>query len=373
MKAHPPSRPRRAKPFPSAPPASRPGNHALAGALAVLSTGLCGGDGGPAGRPGRPADVPERTNLRRPNWEAAFRIGGGREDTLLLDPHDIAADDHGVSVVDLVGGRVLRFAAEDGRLEWSFGGTGHGPDEFSRPMDLEVDGEGRTWILDTRNRRITILRRDGSVHERLPLERTGTVPDAFVPLPDLGALLLSSGRGTSMVELSPRGREVHEIRFPADDIVEMDPISAQLSTVNVPGSGQWVAAMVLGNRFFVLDGTRKVAPTGWYAEPVPAPDVDVRYSQDGENSRRVTRLMDRDPVIGQQSLGVADGRLYVLFAGRSEYAGRVVDVYSLPEGAYLESLLLPGPVEEIAAASDRIYVLHNSPYPTLLALDLPEP
>jgi hypothetical protein len=123
--------------------ASMPMRCCVAFAALCLSNG-CGPDREDAD-PGRRAE-PRGRRWAVITWDTAFVIGGP-QDTLLQLPTRLAADGAGVSVLDREAGRVLRFDSR-GRLLWSFGRKGKGPEEFTHPRDIHMDRQGRTWVLD---------------------------------------------------------------------------------------------------------------------------------------------------------------------------------------------------------------------------------
>src|SRR6266542_2412909 len=84
-----------------------------------------------------------------------------------------------------------------------------------------------------------------------------------------------------------------------------------------------------------MRGPTPVVPSASYVEwaDLPAPTVTKR--SDGSISTHVPNAPTA------LDLALSDGAVYVLFEGRSNLAGRVVDVYSLRDGKYRHSFLLP--------------------------------
>ena len=74
------------------------------------------------------------------------------------------------------------------------------------------------------------------------------------------------------------------------------------------------------------------------------------------------------PEYSAQGLSLSDSLLYVLFAGTTDNANRLVDRYRLQDGSYLGTMLLPKPVAGLAVQGSDVYVVFNSPYPTVQRL-----
>ena len=336
-------------------------------ALAVLSVALaagCGGDEVVRAEVRRPAPAVERV-LADPGWEMLFRRGGTPGDTSVFSVIRFAGDREGVSVMDTHGGGLVRFR-RDGTRAWSFGGKGRGPGEFQRVRDVELDGRGRTWILDPDNARLTVVGRDGALDRMIPLTDVEGRPDQVVPLAGGGALVLVSSREAPVARVDSAGRVVGRLSFPWDGASDVHPMAGQVVAARHPASGAWAAAYTTGDGFFLGDGPTWRPVHGWYAEPVPFPDVLVRTSGSPLRRSRSTRLVD--PTFAAKSVTLSPTRLYVLFAGSTELAGRLVDVYDLEDGGYLRSLVLPRPVQGIALGGDVLYVAFETPYPALAAV-----
>ena len=67
------------------------------------------------------------------------------------------------------------------------------------------------------------------------------------------------------------------------------------------------------------------------------------------------------------TISVESDQLFVFFGGASVDRHRVVDVYSLTDGAYVESYRLPMRARHAIYADGLIYALYENPFPTLAA------
>lgn len=333
----------------------------------LLPLALLPGCGGTDGEtlpeaPGRP---PAGRSIAETEWRTVFRVGGSLQDTLLLQPARIAASGAGVSLADLHGGRVLRFDPE-GRLLWSFGRKGGGPDEIAHPRDLKLDREGRTWLLDVGNGRLVVLSPDGRPVRRVPLDAVGHLADDLVPLSGGDALLVVLDGRRPLVRLAPDGRVLERMPFPWSGYARLHPMSAQVVLGNDPASGRWAAAFSMGDGFFAFDASGRLAYRGRFVEPIGFPEVvEHRSGSRLGATESVTTLADPD--FAAASVTLSARRVYVLFRGRTEHRGRIVDAYDLADGGYLESLLLPRPVAQIAYGGGNLYATFNDPLPTLVA------
>ncbi|HKK26489.1 MAG TPA: 6-bladed beta-propeller [Gemmatimonadota bacterium] len=342
----------------------------LAAAAAALLLACRGGDGAgreAAGAPARPAGRVVVAHA----WEEAFRVGGSLEDTLLQGPARLAADARGVWVADPMAGRILRFDHE-GRLVRAVGRRGGGPGEFRSMRDLEADPDGRAWVLDRADARVTILDPAGGPGRRIPLGEEARSADQLVPLaPDRGAVLVVYDRERPFVRVGPDGRIEDRFGTPWSGFADLDPLAAQLVTAAGSG-GRWAALFGMGDGFFVR------GPGGWsggrkpYVEEVAFPRVETRGGLSPDGTGRVEERIAGDrPVFAALSASAAGGRLAVLFGGRSPERGRWLDVYDLADGSYRGSLLLPGPFEQVALGGGLLYGLAARPAPVLVAYRLP--
>lgn len=342
------------------PRSSGPARWALA--ATVLTAGVWGGCGREEGPEEPPADRPSR-EIVPVVWDTVFRVGGSLQDTLFQRLARLAADAAGAYVVDDYAGRLHRFDRDGERL-WSWGRSGRGPDELQEPRGLQVDRDGRAWILDTGNVRLTVVGRTGRTEARIPLDDVGARVEGFVPRAD-GALVLAFDPRRPVVRLDGKGDVRSRDAFPWPGFAELEPMATQTELGFDPVSGRWALAFAMGDGFFGFENGRWAGVRGWYVEPVAFPRVVVREQRTASGTRRETRL--EDPEFGASSAMVDGSRLHVHFHGKTEHRGRLVDIYSLSDGKYLESLLLPAPVARLAYADSVYYGIIQNPYPELVA------
>lgn len=291
-------------------------------------------------------------------------LGGRAEDTLLTLPTRIAADRAGVSVLDGAGGRVRRFSRE-GRLLWTFGRRGRGPAEFWRPRDIQLDRFGRSWVLDPGNSRLVGIDSLGSSPVEIPLSALDRPPNAFVPLPAGGALLLTFDPERPFVRVSDTGRVLERMEFPWLPFRSLHPLAAQLVTGMDPASDRWAVAFGLGDGFFVFQGLEWLGYRGRFVETAGFPRVEEARSRLPGRRERVATI--REARFMAEAVSLSEDRLFVFFGGGSRDRHRLIDAYSSKDGVYLGTFRLPVHPRWAVYAGGLVYAIYEDPYPTLAA------
>lgn len=302
--------------------------------------------------------------FRAAAWDTLFRLGGTLQDTLLQAPARLAADPRGVFVADAYAGRLLR-VDRAGRLLWAWGRRGSGPDELERPRHLSVDARGRVWVLDLENARVVVLGADGQREASLSLAEVGSRPDAIVPRPDGGVLVLSDHPERSITVLDATSGVVDRRSFPWAGFRHLPPLASQMVAASEPEGERWVAAFSMADGFFPFEGSEWSRVRGWYVEPIPATKVTVEHRR--SRDREQTTAWIEEPHFAAVDVSLDGDRILVLFHGKSTVASRVVDIYSHSTGEYLESLLLPSAVTALAYADSVYYGVVSDPYPAIVA------
>lgn len=355
---------RRARPRPRF-----PGRQLCALTAAALVLGGCGDRAGSAHAGGGPTRPAGRV-VAEGSLAEVFRVGGSLEDTILLGPARLAADEAGVWVGDPLAGRVLRFD-RGGRLLFASGARGGGPGEFRSIRDLAVDDVGRLWVLDRSNARITVVGSNGAIASTIPLEGPARSADQLAPLPSGGDVdVVVYDRARPFLRLSPDGRIDDRFGPPWAGFPDLEPLASQL-VIAAGHGGRWAAAFAMGDGFFIRNGPAWIGGRWPYVEEVPFPRVETRGKLSSDGTGMVEERIAGDrPVFAALSASVVGDRLAVLFGGRSPERGRWLDVYGLDDGRYRGSLLLPEPFFRVALGGGRLYGLASRPAPALVALEL---
>jgi hypothetical protein len=313
--------------------------------------------------------VPDREErvIRDVTWDTLLVVEALPEDTTFFDIRRIAADSHGIRVLDGSGYRVSLVDWE-GRVRWYAGRRGSGPGEFQNPRALAVDGEGTSWILDVETHRITGVDLNGRRVAEVPLVDLGFVPHEFaVDGSGERFFFVRPDGGIRPVEVrrDGRARSGSRVRFPGSQDAPSLALQGHLRAE--PGSDRWVMALSMGDWLLRFQGLEVLAPLRPWAEEVPLATVEVTVegTPASGNFSRTQRVVD--PVFAAQSGAMMGSRILVLFGGRTEHRNRLLDIYELDDGSYRGTLLLPT-AGWLAAWDDRVVMGLNTPHPQLLVL-----
>jgi hypothetical protein len=331
---------------------------------AVLALGAAAGCGRAAeAEEQRPATVASTRKMVPVTWTRGMHIGGAEDDTALISPFRLTASREGVHVIDFYPKRVRLFG-HDGRVAWTFGRPGAGPGEFRDPRDLKLDSAGNAWVMDPANVRVTVLDRSGQVARSVSLSRLEGNPRELVSVrADQALLLLDGQRDAPLVRVDASGKEVARDRFPWQGFAGLHYLSSQLVAASSTYSEDWVMAFRVGDGFFLDREQKGGGARRWFVEHVPFPEV-----VESRAGNTTTWRHAEHPVDGAIAVTLSPSRVYVLFGGTTRERGRIVDSYSLADGSYVESRLLPRRVSEIAWYDGGLYTLANQPYPELAYL-----
>lgn len=283
-------------------------------------------------------------------------------------PQAIKAGPDGTFLLADWGDFKIRAFTSDGEPLWTTGSGGQGPGEFLGFWDVEYDSDGNLLVLDRRNRRLTLLDPAGSVVNMTPLpeERMAEIlPSHWRP--GHVALLPHDQSAAWWLAVSPEG-QVHPQRGPMPARRFPSPLITEAFAAPLPDGG---AALVFrwSSQVIIFDTRGAVRATFDGIEPIPFPAV-VSYTPDRNAFRgfRIGRVRRIDPaaVPAARSVAAHAGRIFILFGGATDRAGRIVDTYTVSDGSYLGSYLLPSPVQSIAILSDgRLATLDTSFIPTV--------
>lgn len=356
---------RRSEESPGGESGSAPGRAArgtVSGAALLLLAAIPGcGDDGTLGDAGPRAE----REIVSVEWDTLAYIQVAQEDTLLFSADRVSAAEEGFWVLDRVGHRIAHFDWEGQHL-WYAGRRGQGPGELLDPRSMDLDQEGRVWVLDLANHRVTAFGEGGQFVDEISLQ----------PLD--GSL--------HAVAVSPRGDEVygavlgdalHPVSVRSDGTVREGP-PIRIGGVEGPssialqglasgaGTGEgWIYAFSGGDGFLRFQGVEMEGQRIPYPEHIPFPGLVVRQEVEGEVTSTVRALTE--PRFSAGDLHVQDGRVFVRFQGETEHRNRVVDVFELESGKYLESFLLPR-TGRMGIWNDRLVLTWHDPAPEVLVL-----
>ncbi|MFW6200627.1 MAG: hypothetical protein ACOC8K_08640 [Gemmatimonadota bacterium] len=310
-----------------------------------------------------PGGAPDRTMIPV-EWNLLWSHGSV-DDTLLIRPLRMQGYEGGVLVLDGQTQRVLALD-RDGRLRWTFGSAGEGPEEFRRARDLRLGGRGdRIYVHDPELGRITVVDTAGRLIRDVGTRNVGR-SETLVSLGDSLFVFVTGSSTDPVVVLDAEGRVRSRTSLPWDGFEGLPRLSRQ--GIAATDGNRWAYGFLLGNGFFAFQGLDPLSYVGRYVEHTDFPTVTVHRS-----GARTTRMLAEPPICSGCSLTLNDGILYVLFGGGGPDHARIVDLYRWRDGDYLGSYAIPIPATWIHARGDRFYVLADVPYPEINALELPAP
>jgi len=335
----------------------------------LVLLGLAACDGGPAPPVGQSPAVPELPAAPEPPAERVFVDAGWtqvwsrveEDDSLLAQPALLTPTTDGFFLFDDFDGRVLAYDRE-GRLRWTFGQKGEGPEEFGRAQALRVDAEGGLHILDRDNLKVVRLSPGGR------LEDTRTLPQrawqSMVLLAGGDYLFESLGAGWPFHRLS-EGRPVvsDSVALSWDRFWELTVLQREGHLlVGLPGDPRWIYAFTLADAWFPFRGTRSVGYRGRNVESTPTPEVR-QYS----GKRRRRESLSGQPIAAAVGGWIAGDTVQIHFGGITEDRYAVIDRYDFETGSYLNSLRLPSPANEVTRVGDLYLLLTRHPWPRVQA------
>ena len=306
--------------------------------------------------------VAERTFLPA-EIDSLWSIGGTAADTLLLNPYWLSAGAGGVTLWD--GGRnaVIRISA-GGELLWTFGREGGGPGEFRTVRGIAQLPGGGAAVVDNVNERLTIIDREGRLAGETNL--SGLAPESVASLYDGSLVVLTHLAEPAFLISDDNGVVVDSMGFPARPYHDL-PLMARQGRVVSAGTG-WVFGFTAGNGWWRMGGDRD-AEGFPYAEHSDFPGIETSVGEAVVGGQTVTTRSTRTTefVSTAMDFGARGDTLFVHYYGESNVRGYLLDLFSLANGSYLGSVLLPAWARSVAIGPDAIYTLAADPFPVLTA------
>lgn len=306
--------------------------------------------------------VAERTFLPAV-MDSLWSIGGTAADTLLLNPFWLSAGAEGVTLWDEGRKAVVRISAE-GEPLWTFGREGGGPGEFRTVRGVAHLPGGGVAVVDNVNERLTIIDREGRLAGETNL--SGMAPESVASLYDGGLVVLTGSDDPAFLVADENGVVVDSMGFPSRPYRDLSPMARQGRVVGA-GAG-WVFGFTVGNGWWRMGGDRD-AEGFPYAEHADFPGIETTVREAVVDGRTVTTRSTRttESVSTARGFGVRGDTLFVHYHGETNARGYLLDLFSLADGSYLGSVLLPAWARSVAVGPDAIYTLAADPFPVLTA------
>lgn len=298
-------------------------------------------------------------------WDTIAVVGNSVEDSLLRNPFWIAADTSGFYVFDGSDQRLIAFS-RDGRLRWTLGSVGKGPNEFTVVRDIGIGPQGKIHLLDVENSRRVVVEPNGTIVQSSPI-RTHNSAHQVVPLSQQRfALTTISPRPIKgpIVVMDSAGEVQSTPSIPWEGHNDLPGLSAILLTAHIPNRQLWVAGYQYGSGWYLYRDTVPLSGPYPYVEPVAFPKPDQR----GEGPRRSYRLPPGTIRSAADMKMVAD-TLHVLAGNVDDAPFRVLDRYDISTGTYLNSRRLPVRASAFAADGSRVYLVRRNPVPAVFVLE----
>lgn len=294
-------------------------------------------------------------------WRERWRVGG-EGDTTVLMPTSVVGNDERVYVLERQLNRVVALSPEDGTVSWIAGGEGSGPQELRNPTGITTDHSGTVFVIDQGNGRIAVLAPTGRFTSHIRLQELG-YPNGLCALRDGSLLIAVIATEHPLARVSAQGRVIERYELPWRDLRDAGSLSVQGDLAS-DGNGGCIYALNKGRGFVNFADGRLTAReyVEWFDVP-PSKTTGDAYA----GGRR--EMLAEGPSAAQ-GVGVGSGEIAVGFSGRTDDAGRLIDLYDAATGAYTRTYRAPRWFERMARAGDLyLFITRIDGYPALLAAE----
>lgn len=221
-----------------------------------------------------------------------------------------------------------------------------GHDSLRDVRDVRLLPDGRVAILNAKRGALVILSSDWASATIIKLG-VSTRVEQFIPLGQSGYMLWTFESDSSFAQVDLEGTSVARYDFPLPAYKELH-VLARSGKLAGGSDGSWAFTFSTGDGWFPYNGTvsHGLKP---YIESVAFPAV-VERTAGNRSSARVGRFRS-----AAQAAVVHGGVLHVLFGGKTDLRGRLIDEYRMSDGAYLKSRVAPAYILELAADASGLY------------------
>lgn len=288
--------------------------------------------------------------------------GGRQDDTLASYPEFLAHDGGAVYVTDMARNEVAALEASTGATRWHSGST---QKEMKAPASTTGIGGGGVAAIEASG---AVVRLDalGRFVSSTPLP-DGELARQVCSLNDSTFVVAYLRQRLPLVIIAASGRIIKRLELPWPELRELSAMQTQLLLGG--GDGACAAALVYGEGFALIRGDT-VAWMTKYVEDVPMPKVKERSSADAGTSTTVEQIQATHPVV--RDVSIANGRVAVLFEGKTRATGSNIDEYDVRSGAYLGTMTTGRRIVGVQLMGDKVIALAGlHGYPALVALRRP--
>jgi hypothetical protein len=263
-----------------------------------------------------------------------------------------------VWVNDVMAGRVVQLTA-DGQVVRYIGQRGSGPGEFQATRALEFAADGRIVVWDPLNSRLSYIDTAGAI-EQVTVE-LATHAEQFVPLADGGAILLAHRPDSPLVRVDAAGRRLGRQAMPWPRFATLAPLAAQQVTVAQASRGRAAVGLLFGEVFFLIEDGAVVPRAFEYVEAIPAPEIRGTVDANGDSVYAMPPMV----ITTGLDLALTDRWVVVLFGGRSDPRHRLLDFYDRETGRYVQSVVLPHPLQHFTLWDGAVIGIRPADYACL--------
>lgn len=324
--------------------------------LAIASS-LAGAAHGQAARP-QTAGQPLRV-LAKGEWQIVRTIG--RDTDALDNPvHLVAGEDRFVVSDD----NSIKSFRLNGQLEWIFGRQGSGPGEFRHIFDLSLDRFGTLMVYDEALARLTVIDRAGKLQRTIAIKGRA---DRAVFASQPGTYTLLATTADTFARIVDTSAAIRAIVPLPGDLRQSPSLTREMSRV-LPVAGGYVIPFRWSSRMLVVDKNGAVRRECTGVDSLSFPDVfETRLSDIGDlKGVRATRV---DPRAREATIYATtlEGKIAIeplTPRGRP----RVIDLYAMDCGRYLESRPFPFAAGMLAGTESVLIAMLPEPVPHVVVL-----
>lgn len=319
----------------------------------------CGTESGDTGSEQRPALNRKLVNV---TWRERWIVGGQEGDTTVLIPVAAVGDAELVYVLEPQLHRVVALRASDGVVLWKAGGEGAGPRELRSPTALSMDRDGNVLVMDQGNGRVAVLTPAGTFVRHVPLQMVGYA-NGLCALGDGSMLVAPLVTDHPLVRVAPDGKVLQRYELPWPDLSDAGSLSTQGDLAR-DGDGGCVYAMSKGRGFATFREGRLAAHD--YVEWFDVPSTE--RTGDPRAGRRQETVPEGSHAA--QGVGVGEEGIAVGFSGRTNDAGRLIDIYDGATGAYTHTYRAPRWFSWMGRAGPLyVFITRVNGYPAVAAAE----
>ena len=322
--------------------------------LTIILLALCATQGRAAAQQSTStrSDTPQRRFAADSFWTVAWTRGYDREEDLFIEPRIIAFTRGAVITVDLGTREVLALHPASGRtLLHMTARVGSGPGEIRRPHIIIPVPLGFA-VADIGNARLSAFDLKGTLLWDTPL-----------PEPMVGGLCAQSASRIAIKRYSSDHVEIRDtsgallsVRSVSWGKHSQETLSQGVQVAGPSRKGHCAIIREFGSQFALLHPSGSLR-TFKYIEQLPEPNVESSSKVLEKSASGTVRQYSHSTTSKQSGINamIRGDTLIVRFGGESARRLRLLDYYSMIDGRYLHSRVLPGGFVSITIAPDGMF------------------